>query len=519
MATREEIEAALKAADAAGNTEDARRLAAALSAMPTPPKETPNIDAARAAFSQMPWYAQAGQAADDVVRMIANGITLGGADRLAGNLPGGAGSPAAERAQTEEARGRAGSAAMPAEIIGMLLPGSLISRGVGGATGMTARTWGESAIREGLTGAIMGGTQAAMGEGDVADVLEGSALGGAGGFAGGILSSKLGDVADWAGRKLGLSSASGIVDDVIPPKTPAQMKQATDAAYQHVDRLGTRYDQGGFNKMVLDMADELNRARLDPEFHPNAARMLNQLQQQAQRGGNISPRDLDDLRRVVSRDVTGTRGEGHMAGIMKRHLDDFIKGGPTTTGATSESAAEASRVLGTARDAARRGYLLEDINKALYQGENAASPRGDINALRRLLNNPKKTMGMSGPEREAMQRVVRGSGAENLLRKTIGNMPISPLGLGSAAGYMTGNPFIGVGTALAVPAVDAAAEAGARKYTDAHIQELLRAVAGGSTTPSALRGVVGPLATAGAVRAVEQDRGPVRRKRRDRNRD
>jgi hypothetical protein len=64
----------------------------------------------------MPWYQQAGQAADDIVRSVANGATFGFADKLAGYMNG-TGTDA-ERAKSQEALDRAGGAGTVAELTG-----------------------------------------------------------------------------------------------------------------------------------------------------------------------------------------------------------------------------------------------------------------------------------------------------------------------------------------------------------------------------------------------------------------
>lgn len=74
----------------------------------------------RREYEALPWYRQALQAADDVARMGANGITLGGADKLAAYMNG---TPEeAERAKTDDAVSRAGAAALAAKIVGTMAP-------------------------------------------------------------------------------------------------------------------------------------------------------------------------------------------------------------------------------------------------------------------------------------------------------------------------------------------------------------------------------------------------------------
>lgn len=505
MATRQELEAALRKADQAGNTEDAKRLAAAIRAMPA----TPNIDATRAEFDALPTWQKPFKAADDVVRMMANGLTLGWADNLAGAMPGGEGTEA-EKMKSMEAQQRGGSASTAAQILGTLLPASSLSQGAGAITGLTGRGIGESALREGLAGSAMGLTSTLSDTSDLGELAGGATTGAASGMLGGALGSMGGSFLNWAGKKLGFSPGS-MVDDVIPPKSVDELRTATDAAYDRVDQLGTRYDPADFQRMVGEMDAALQDARINPRLHPNATAMMDDIRNMPA-SSPPSPRNMDELRQVINRDVTGTRGEGHMAGIMARNVDDFIANGKTTTGVTSESAAGASDALRTARDLNRRMRTLQDVDQALFKGENAAGSRGDVAALRTMLNNPARTRGMSTPEKEALKRVVRGDTWENVLRSGVGGIPISPLGAGIVTGSITQNPVMGVlaggATALGKPL----AEKAARRYTDANIARLLDAIGGGQTIPSAARKIMPPLGTATDITLTENERRRLRKK-------
>lgn len=506
MATRKELEDALRAADAAGNAEDARQLADALANF----KDTPNVDAVKSKFDALPWYQKLGVAADDTVRAIANGATLGWADNLAGAMPGGGGKEEQDRL-TEEAQMRGGSASTAAEILGMLLPASKLSQGVGSVTGMTARTAGESAVREGLAGAGLGAISTLSDSGDLGDVASGTLISAAGGSAGGILGSKAGDLLNWGAKKLGFNPGT-LVDDVTAPMTKSEMSAATRAAYDKVDDLGTRYSLDDFGAAMQRNADDLNAARIDPELHPKASRMSQRLIAEAQRGGDMSPRNIDDLKRIVNRDVTGSGGESHMAGIMARNLDDFTENGTVLSGNSDE----AMSALKTARDLNRRTHVLSDVEDALFKGENAASDRGDISALRTLLNNRKTKKGMSTEELDALKRVVRGDTIENILRKTIGNVPMTPIGAGVVTGAATGNPALGVLAGAGTVGMDWAAENAARKYTDRNIANLISIIAGGGITPSAARSALTPLGQAAGVGVLQRDLESTRRRKKKR---
>lgn len=506
MATRAELEQALIAADKAGNAEDARALADALANF----KDTPNIDKVQADFDAMPWYQKAGVAADDTMRLIANGLTFGWADNLAGAMSGEG--TEAEKLRSDEARARAGSAGTAAELLGMVAPAGAISKGVGMGTGLVANTVGTSMAREGIAGGVGGVLSALSDTTDPMEILTSGGLGVAGGAVGGAIGAKAGDVVNWAGRKLGFSPGA-LVDDVIPGKSLDEMRAAKDAAYRVPELDNVHYDPVAFDAMKTKMGTQLNNARINPRLHPNASAMMDDINGMTGTGsGNITPRDIDELRQVINRDVGGSRGEDYMANIMRNNIDEFVGNGATLQG----SSASADTALKTARDLNRRTRLSEDIDQALFRGENAASGRGDINALRTMLNNPSRTRGMAPEELAALKKVVRGDTMENFLR-SVGRAPVTPIGAGILAGGASGNPLIGLATSGAVAGLEPLMESGARKYTDANIKALRDVVTGGSTTPAAARGILASGGQAAGLQFGDQERRKVRRRKKRRD--
>lgn len=506
MATRAELEQALIAADKAGNVEDARALADALANF----KETPNVDKTQSDFDALPWYQKALTAADDGVRLLANGLTLGWADNLAGAM-GGEGTDA-EKLRSDEARIRAGSAATPLELLGMVAPAGAASKLVGAGTGLVGNTIATTAAREGLAGAGTGIFSALSDTGDPMELLTSAGLGLGMGAAGGAVGAAAGKGINAIGQKLGLKGGA-LVDDVVPGKSLDEMRAAKDAAYAVPELDSVTYDPAGFAAMKNNMAAQLNNARVNPRLHPNASAMMDDISGMANTGsGRITPRDMDELRQVINRDVTGTPGEDYMANIMRRNVDEFIGAGPTIAG----NADDAGKALATARDLNRRTRLTEDVERALFRGENAASDRGDINALRTMLNNPNKTRGMSAAEKAAMQKVVRGDTIENVLRK-IGRAPVTPIGAGILAGGATANPLIGLAAGIGTAGVEPLLEGAARKYTDANVKALRDVITGGSTTPAAARGILSAGGQAAGVQFGETERKKVRRRKKRRD--
>ncbi len=515
MATREQLIQALQAADKAGDTAGAQKIAAELNAGNFSEKpQGRSKDEVMQEWANTPMYAKVGRSFDDAARLVASGLTGGWSDNFAGGmneLLGMEGNAETEKQRTDEARMRMGIMASPYEFMGMLLPASRLSTAAGAVSGMTGSGVMQSAGREALAGAAQSmGTAAsdvAAGRGDMGDIVDSGVTGALGGGAGGAAGSVIGSGLNYVGKKLGIGAGS-IADEVTPPKSIDQLRRMTNEAYEKVDNLGARYRPDDYNDMIRKMQDELNQSRINPDFHPKALSMLKILQEEGMGGGNLSPRDLDDLRRLVTREVKGSGGEDHMAGIMKRHLDDFIGKGPTVAG----DAAEASGALISARDLARRTYLLDDINEQIFKGDNAASEHGDINTLRNLLNNKKKRKSMSKEELDALIKVVRGDKVEKALRKSVAGIPVTPVGAGVLAGSVSGNPMLGVAAGGATALAEPTLEAAAGRYTNANIKKLMDAVAMGKTIEAPARSLLPPTMQAAGVLATESEQKKKRKK-------
>jgi len=131
MATLDELYRALDEADAAGDTEAAALFADEIRNFK--PEAAPKRDV-KAEYDEMPWYQKAGTAASDVLRLANKGLTLGWGDKLSAlalsTLQGGDYDKELERQRglTADASERAGSAALPAEVVGGMVTGNAASK-------------------------------------------------------------------------------------------------------------------------------------------------------------------------------------------------------------------------------------------------------------------------------------------------------------------------------------------------------------------------------------------------------
>lgn len=141
------------------------------------------------AYNALPWYGQAAQAADDIVRATANGLTFGFADKIAGALSGEG--TEAERQRSQQAQERAGLAYNAAQMAGGLR--SALSAGNAGLTligrGAPATMTGLGGVlaRTGVAGLEGAGYGALDALGNDTSVGMGAGLGALGGSVGNLI--------------------------------------------------------------------------------------------------------------------------------------------------------------------------------------------------------------------------------------------------------------------------------------------------------------------------------------------
>ncbi|MER9655685.1 hypothetical protein NKJ26_19540 [Mesorhizobium sp. M0152] len=198
---------------------------------------------ARAQYNAASFWLQPLQAADDVARIMAKGMTLGHADKISAGLSSIFSEEsyqellAAERIKTEDAEDRAGSAALPAELLGGAIAGhGLASSGVtltgrlgtaawDGLTGLAART--------ALMGVEGGAYGAVYAHGQDEDILSGAGAGVLWGVGGNVLAEGLSAVARQVVGRL-----TGSLDD----STASELAQArpAEAATEVLGKEGVR---------------------------------------------------------------------------------------------------------------------------------------------------------------------------------------------------------------------------------------------------------------------------------------
>lgn len=324
-------------------------------------------------------------------------------------------------------------------------------RGLAGATLPTlARAGAQSAATEaGLQAAEAG----VGGEFDTADV----AIAGAGGAI---------------GQKVGTSISTALekraIDSALRQGAPTSdvLKQRASAIYQQLDDSGITVQADELQNLSGKISRMVRSEGYSPRLQPKIAAVLDEIETASQGAQTIG--QIDTLRKIAQSAASSMeRSEARLGNMIIRQIDDFLDDLPETAIGGGQAAGESFK---QARGLWSRARKSEMLAEAFERAKNQASgfENGIRVQFRSILNNPKKMRGFTHDERAAIQQVVRGGSAENML-KALGKfgftegqastMLLSSLGV--AGGAALGGP----GGAAVVPMVGQTAKVAAQKLT------------------------------------------------------
>lgn len=420
-----------------------------------------------------PWYQDAAQAADDMVRLAASGMTFGFADKIAGYL-GGEGTEA-ERAKTEDARQRAGSAGTVAEIAGgVATPMGLAGRGatLAGRLGTGAMTGAKGlAARSALMGAEGAGYGALTAAGNDQDIATGAGIGALAGVGGNVVGE---------GISAGINKVAGAFNKKPPVPSVDDLKAMKDAAYQRARQAGVAFSPQGVDRLKAGIVKEFTDRAFLPHNEPGAAAVLKEIEKLS--GQNVTMDGLEAVRKMAGNAfIPGNKSNNALTSAIIEKIDDLLAN-PQAGDVLMGNSPAASSAYKEARDLASRLFKSEKVQKAVDGAELRAASTGSggnvDNAtrqnLRRILE---KERGLKPDERAALETAVRGTPGQNALRlagklSPQGNGLMAALGIGATAM----NPLM-----AGAPAVGMVAKALADRATPRNVEELARIIqAGGS---------------------------------------
>lgn len=494
MADLAQIEQALRAADAAGNVEDAKLLAQAYadakaSASPAP-----------AAQPQPELQRQSVSPVADAIRSIPGGVAQGvsgvlglprdlndlaneGVRWVGNKLSPGAGDRAIEWGNAHPGIGT--------QLTGLMLPGSAkinkaISEPFGGyykpqtTAGEYAQTISSFAPNALLPGSLPARAARVVAPGTLSET--------AGQLTKGTKYELPARAAGALAGGLGVGAAEAALSK---PKVPTlvELDQMKDAAYKAADQAGVVISPQSFQKFATDIGDDLTRNNVvQADIHPHTLAALKVLQEEAASGVPVSLARADAVRQAVKGAIekasgaTGSNTDLRLAMKVKQGLDDYLDAlTPADTLAGNSSVAVP--ILKEARSLNQRKMKGEEIQKLIDLAENQASTNysasGMEQALRvqfknlnaELIKNPSLAKTFTDAEREAIKTVAKGGPVGNALRLVGKLAPTNVIsgGMGAGAGAYVGGAMggpVGAGIgAVAVPTVGALARQGASALT------------------------------------------------------
>lgn len=423
-----------------------------------------------------PWYSKLGGAADDMARIVANGLTLGAADKFAGYM-GGKGYDA-EKQATGEARDRAGYAAYAGDVIGAAAPFSAAAKGGATLVGAVAPKVAANAGVLGRT-AGMGAVGAGLGAGEAAikddDIAKGALIGGLAGAGGNLAGEALSS---------GVSKVAGAFNKKpVIPQTDDLVK-AKDAAYARADAAGVAYTPSALGRLNQRVTQALSDIGYDPSLQSGAAPALKRIQEL--QGQNITMSGLDTIRKVASNGYmpatqTAAKSNNKAIADIIDAIDD-VTANPRVGEVLMGNSQAGGEALKEARGLASRVFKAEKLENAVDLAglrTKVTGTGGNVdNATRQdIFRELKKGRGYTADEKEAMRAVIEGTPTQNALRLA-GRLSPTTGGLSALlnVGATAVNPL------MAIPALGGAgAKVLADRGTQANVQKLAEIIrAGGS---------------------------------------
>ena len=439
---------------------------------PLVPQPAPTQSPATA-FNALPWPQRLGTAADDIVRLMANGASFGYADKLAG-LASGEGTQA-ERAKSQAAHDRAGVAGDVAEIGGGALPAlgayragitaaNLVPKGITGVAGLLGRTAG-AAIDGGAYGAISAsGHDQDVGHG----ALTGAAIGAA-----------VNPIAEGAGALVNRLLPKG---PLPAPAGADALKAISGEAYKRADAAGLVVRPEGLQKLSSDIKGMLAESGYHPQLQPKIAPLLGEIDRLAQ--GNATLKELDTMRkmaRAARTDIDDSTRK--LGGAFTEKLDNYLTSMPSGD-VQSVNRTEGVRALLEARkywQMARKTETVDDAIEVATNNAGAAGTGGNIDnnirqQFRVILNSKKRSIGWTDDEMDAMRTIARGTTMQNVTR-LVGRL--SPQGNGLALLLHVGAASASGGMSIPIAVGGAGAKFLADRATSSNVHSLATIIAQG----------------------------------------
>lgn len=239
------------------------------------------------------------------------------------------------------------------------------------------------------------------------------------------------DMAMSAGRPGGIGPAGALAPRPISVAAPAidELKAASRASYKSPIVEAVDIDPQSVSQLSTKIQSDLANQGFRPRLTPGVFDEVNALAP-PQGVSTVKVADIDAARKALGqyakqKDLAGApTPDAAAASVAIKHINDYLpnlSAGDVLAG----DAPAAARILKEASDnwgAAKRAQQVDlQLTRADRQAAKSGSGSNIENAMRQriatLLDNPKRTVGYSDAEKQAMEDIVRGTPARNAFRK------------------------------------------------------------------------------------------------------
>jgi hypothetical protein len=305
----------------------------------------------------------------------------------------------------------------------------------------------------------------------------------------------------------------GAARTVTPKATPAPTTEAlrsqAGAAYKAAEDAGVIISKDKMKAIAEDIKATVADEGIDATLHPDSMAALNRVMAAA--GENTSLKGAEILRRVIQGAGKSLKPDDQrIAAIMRDKLDEHI-GALGEADILAGDAQAGAAALAEARGLWSRTRKSEVIEELMHRAELSApnfSASGMENAIRtefrNLAKNQKRMRQFNAEERLAIERVAKGGPVENTLRLLGKFAPTGAVSTATsgAAGFLAGGPI----GAIALPVAGGAARLGAKNLTLRNAQRASDLMRRGESAPK--RKYQGPGARQQALAAALSQQQP-----------
>ena len=238
----------------------------------------------------------------------------------------------------------------------------------------------------------------------------------------------------------------------------------------------------GVQRLSTGIREGLADFGYHPSLQPRVGVVLNELDRLSNE--NVTLKGLDVLRRQAQAAASSMdRSEKAIGTQIINRIDDFVQNLPAED-VVSGNVQQATQALRQGRDYWSRLRKSEALEGAVQSAERRAASTGtggnSDNAIRqnvrKLLENPRTSRGLTDAERAAAERVVRGTPTQNLTR-LLGRL--SPEGNGLMMALGVGGSVAAPAYGLPVMAIGAGAKRLADRATPNNVQALAEIIRSG----------------------------------------